>query len=115
MKTIYTFIACVLISAPAQAGCYGSGNYYRCTDSSGNSYSVNRSGGTTSVRGMDAEGDTWSQRSTSIGNSTRTTGLDQDGNNWSSTTTTYGGTTRTTGFDSDGNYFSQTCFQGRCR
>ena len=118
MKIIAAIIAATplfyAISTPASANCYGTESSYRCSDSSGNNYRVNKSGGTTRMTGMNSSGEMWTQNSTTIGNATRTTGFDKDGNYWSSNTTVIGDATRTTGFDSDGNYFSTTCRNGKC-
>lgn len=118
MKIIAAIIAATplfyALSTPASANCYGTESSYRCSDSSGNNYRVNKSGGTTRMTGMNSSGEMWTQSSTTIGNATRTTGFDKDGNYWSSNTTVIGDATRTTGFDSDGNYFSTTCRNGKC-
>lgn len=57
-------VATVFATPSAQAVCYGSSNMYTCSDSSGNSYNVNRFGTTTTVNGYNAQtGSSWSQTS----------------------------------------------------
>lgn len=48
-------VATVFATPSAQAVCYGSSNMYTCSDSSGNSYNVNRFGTTTTVNGYNAQ------------------------------------------------------------
>ncbi len=104
-------VATVLATPSAQAACYGSSNMYTCSDSSGNSYNVNRFGTTTTVNGYNAQtGSSWSQTSQHYGNTTYTQGQAASGNSWNSTTQSYGnGYTNTYGTDSHGRSFSQQC------
>lgn len=92
MKIAVTTLALSLITAPAYAMCVGSSNFQSCTDTSGNSYTVNRMGNTTIMQG----------------NNYRT------GSNWNQTTTTYGNTTFHNGVDKDGDSWSSTCVNGFC-
>lgn len=99
----------------AQAACVGSGSFYTCNDSSGNSYNVNRYGNTTQVYGSNANtGSTWSQNSTTMGNTTFHNGTAANGNSWSGTTQSYGGITTHQGIDSRGNTYSKTCTAYGC-
>lgn len=111
-------IALVLLFCPLMswAGCYGSDSYQTCDDDSGNHYSVQRYGDTTTVHGNNYNtGSSWDQTSTRSGNQTYTNGHDADGNPWHSTTTDYGnGNYSVQGTDSQGNYFSRNCNQSGC-
>lgn len=99
----------------AQANCYGSDSYQTCTDSSGNSYNVQRYGNTTNVQGYnDGTGSTWSQSSSTYGNTTYHNGTAANGNSWSGTTSTYGGTTTHQGIDSNGQSYFKTCNSYGC-
>lgn len=77
----------VFFAGEAAAACYGSDSYQTCYDAqSGNNYTVQRYGNTTTMYGSNAEtGSTWSQQSYSFGNSTTHYGQDSRGNNWSQT------------------------------
>lgn len=67
LKFASTAVAAILFATSVQAGCYGTGAYTRCSDG-GNSYSVQRSGNTTSMQGYSADtGSSWSQRTTTYG------------------------------------------------
>lgn len=116
IKVLIAAAAVGITASSAVAGCYGTDNAYSCYDSqSGNSFSVNSFGGSTFMRGSNADtGSTWSQNSTSYGGLTTHTGRSSDGGYWRSQESTYGGVTTRSGFDSDGNYFSQTCTQWGC-
>ncbi len=106
-----------LMSLPtfAAAECYGSGSYYSCYDTSGNTYNVQRYGNTTSVQGYNSQsGSSWSQDSYRSGNMTQTFGRAADGNAWNSTTITSPGMSNTFGTDSNGNSFSTTCTSLGC-
>ncbi|MNF01934.1 hypothetical protein [Ensifer canadensis] len=84
MKTLIAALALSLIAAPAFALCIGSDTLQSCTDTSGNSYTINRMGNTTFMNGSNAEtGSQWNQTSTTVGNSTFHNGTDKDGNSWS--------------------------------
>lgn len=98
-------VLCFGVSVQAQT-CTGTGAYRFCTDSSGNSYTVNRIGSSTFVNGTNATtGSTWSQNTQRIGNSSFTNGLNSQGQAWNSTATTIGNTTIQNGSDSAGRPF----------
>lgn len=113
MKGLLLALVCA-ISVPAAAGCYGSGNLQTCTDSSGNSYTVNRIGGTTYVNGYNAQGQTWNSTSSTYGNTTYQQGTAKDGGQWNQTINTFGSGQMRTGTDSNGNSFSTYCYNGNC-
>jgi hypothetical protein len=115
MKMIVGVVVLTLVASAASAGCYGTGAFRQCFDDSGNSYSINKLGNTTTLNGYNAQtGSTWSQRSTTLGNTTTHNGYSSDGGNWTMTQRSIGGNTYTSGVDSDGNYFSQTCTKYGC-
>lgn len=111
-------VTAILMSASlsASANCFGSGNFYTCTDDSGNSYTVNKMGSSTYVQGNNAAtGSSWSQETHRNGGTSQTYGRDADGNSWNSTTyKTPGGGSTTYGTDSNGNPFSRTCNRFGC-
>lgn len=76
------------LASPAAAGCYGSGGYETCYDSqSGNRYSTQRYGNTTTTRGSNSRtGSRWSQDSSTYGGTTFHRGRDASGNSWRSKT-----------------------------
>ena len=92
-----------LFSSPVFANCTGSANFYNCYDvRSGNSYSVQKYGNSTSMQGYNSgTGNSWSQQSYNYGNTTNTYGTASNGSSWNQTTTPYG----TYGTDSRGNSF----------
>ncbi len=117
MKQILWMTAVGVLAFPelALANCIGTGAFRTCTDSSGNNYTINDFGSTTTMQGYNSRtGSTWSQNSTTMGNTTIHNGYSSDGGNWNMTQQRLGGTTITNGFDSDGNYFSQTCTAYGC-
>ncbi len=94
-------VTALTITIPAQAQCYGSGNFYTCNDTSGNSYTVSKFGNQTNVNGYNANtGSSWNQQSNTIGNSTYING-NTNGRTWNETITPYA----TFGTDSRGNSF----------
>jgi hypothetical protein len=104
------FTAMILMTGVANAGCIGSGAFQSCTDTSGNSYTVNRFGNTTTMNGYNAQtGSTWSQNSNTFGNTTTHSGTASNGNSWNSTEQRMGNTRSIYGTDSQGNSFSKTC------
>lgn len=112
---IITCAVLLIASLSAQATCVGSGAISYCTDSSGNSYTVNRIGESTYMQGRNADtGSTWSQQTQRIGGSSFTTGRDADGNTWNSTTIKTPGGSSTSGTDSNGRSFTRTCNQFGC-
>ena len=113
MKLLLLLLAAASFSA--HANCVGSGSFQTCTDSSGNSYTVNRLGNSTYVQGNNSStGSSWSQETHRTGNSSYTTGRDADGNSWNANTIRTPGGSYTTGRDSNGNSFSRTCNQFGC-
>lgn len=109
--------AIAFFSAPAHAMCTGSGGFYTCSDSSGNNYSVQRSGGMTNMQGHNSNtGSSWSQNSMDMGGGmTMHNGTAANGNSWSGTSQSLGGgMSIQSGTDSDGNYYSKTCTQYGC-
>lgn len=111
----YIFAAAMMLPLVAQANCFGSGSYQTCTDSSGNTYSVQRYGNTTQLQGYNADtGNNWSQSSSTYGNTTYHNGTAANGNSWSGTTSTYGGTTTYQGIDSQGQSYYKTCNSYGC-
>jgi len=114
----FIFAALLLAALPsvASATCTGSDWMQTCRDNEGNTYTVNRFGNTTTVRGNNTnDGSSWSQRSTTWGNTTQTTGTAANGNSWNETERHYGGNTTYSGTDSDGQPYSYTCTQyGGC-
>lgn len=103
MKSIFlAALALVTLAVPASAACYGSGSFSSCSDSSGNSYTINRMGNSTYMNGFNSNtGSTWSQNSRRMGNSTYTNGFDSQGRSWNSTTSQFG----TYGTDTRGKSF----------
>jgi hypothetical protein len=115
MKKAIISITFLLASLVANASCIGSDAYKTCTDSSGNSYNVQRYGNTTNVQGTNAEnGSSWNQTSSTYGNTTQTNGTAANGQSWNSTTISSPGMTQQFGTDSQGNSFSKTCTQFGC-
>ncbi len=106
MKSAFLAITLAWASGLTHAACTGSGAFSYCTDSSGNSYNVQRIGNQTYVQGSNSRGDTWSQNSQTIGNITYHNGTAANGNSWSGTTQRIGNTTYSSGIDSRGNPYS---------
>jgi hypothetical protein len=92
-----------IFSGVAQANCFGTANNYSCHDlQSGNSYNVQKFGGTTNMQGYNANtGSTWSQNSNTIGNTTQIYG-NSNGNSWNQTITPHS----VYGTDSRGNTYN---------
>lgn len=111
---IITALVVVMHSSTSHALCVGSGSIQNCTDSSGNSYMVNRIENTTYVNGTNANGDSWNSSSMTIGNTTYQNGQAKDGGSWNQTIQNVGGTRYYNGTDSDGNSFSGACNQYGC-
>ncbi|MDR5867959.1 hypothetical protein [Halomonas koreensis] len=90
------------------ATCTGSGSFQTCYDAqSGNSYSVQRHGNTTTIQGYNSNtGSTWNQTSRKIGGTTFHNGMSSDGNSWSGTSRSIGSQTYHQGIDSDGEPYS---------
>lgn len=100
-------LATVLSSAAYGQG-LGNNSFETKTDpQSGNTYSIQRSGDQTIMRGHNPNtGSSWSQRSQSSGSSTFHSGQSSDGNSWSGTTSNNGSTTLNQGIDSSGDPYS---------
>jgi hypothetical protein len=92
-----------IVSGMAQANCFGTTNNYSCHDlKSGNSYNVQKFGGTTNMQGYNANtGSTWSQNSNTFGNTTQIYG-NTNGNAWNQTITPHS----VYGTDSRGNSYN---------
>ncbi len=102
-------IALVFGASQSMAECFGSDSFQTCYDGSGNSYTVNRYGNTTSTNGYNAQtGSTWSQQSHTYGNITQHNGA-SNGNSWNMTQTQNGFGQTFSGTDSGGNSFHTTC------
>lgn len=102
-------------AATANAACYGTGAYRTCNDDNGNTYNVQKYGGTTQVQGSNpSTGSTWNQTSTTTGNTTVTNGTAANGNAWNSTTTASPGMVQQSGIDSNGQVFNRTCTRYGC-
>jgi hypothetical protein len=101
-------VVILLLPSICFAQCYGTDNYKQCYDSgSGNSYSVQKYGNTTTMNGTNSRtGSNWNQRSTTYGNTTYNSGTAANGNSWNTTTARTGGSTYTNGTDSSGNSIS---------
>lgn len=114
---IAALLALPLVGSPvieAEAGCIGSSSFQTCTDSSGNSYTVNRFGNTTQMRGYNRRtGSSWSQRSTTMGGTTFHNGT-TNGRNWNMQQRSFGNMQTYSGSDSRGNSFSYTCGSWGC-
>lgn len=83
--SLAAFIASALaLASPVSANCNTIGTTTYCSDNqSGNRYSVQDYGNTTTMRGSNPRtGSRWSQRSQTIGGSTYHSGQDSQGNNW---------------------------------
>lgn len=99
MKIIFSALFLMAGAASACAACVGSGAFTTCYDDYGNSYSVQRSPGMTTMNGYNPQtGSTWGQQT--IGG--QTNGYSSDGGSWNRTD--YGG--GYFGTDSDGNSYS---------
>lgn len=113
MKRLLVGALLAMSAMAASAACFGSGSLQTCTDASGNSYTVNRMGNTTTVNGYNpSTGSTWNQTSTTMGNTTIHNGVASNGNSWSGSSTSMGNTTIHNGVDSRGNPYTATCIKG---
>lgn len=113
MKSIVAVVIALSVAA-AEASCFGSSNFYTCTDTSGNTYNVQKFGGMTNMQGYNAStGSSWSQNSQTFGNITHIQGS-TNGNVWNQTIQTMPGMTTYSGTDSRGNYFNRTCTAFGC-
>lgn len=100
-------------AAPAAfAKCWGSDAFQNCVDESGNAYTQQRFGNTSTVNGYQQKlpGQAWEQTGTSIGDTTFITGTATDGSTWTETITNYGNGTRTiSGMDGKGLVYNKYC------
>jgi len=56
------FMTTFLMTSVENAECIGSGSFQTCNDDSGNSYTINRYGNSTTMNGYNAQtGSSWSQ------------------------------------------------------
>lgn len=87
LKAALISIAVALPSSGALAQCFGTTNNYNCYDyQSGNHYTVNRFGNTTTMQGSNARtGSTWSQTTTNQGGFSHSYGTRADGTSWNYT------------------------------
>jgi hypothetical protein len=114
-KLSIAIVAVALSSVSAQAMCFGSSAFSTCSDSSGNTYTVQRFGNTTITNGRNSQtGSSWSQNSQTFGNTTFHTGRAANGQNWNMQQQHIGNMDLYTGRDSRGHYFSHTCTQFGC-
>lgn len=116
MRRMITLIALSLMPLPLTAGCFGTQALQTCTDALGNTYTVQRFGGTTYIEGRDADGLTWRQQSVTRGNDILHSGEISDGTHWTATERNLGaGYTRIEGIDTDGSTFLRVCnWLGEC-
>ncbi|MFD0988222.1 hypothetical protein [Methyloligella solikamskensis] len=116
MRTIILATAMLLATTLAsEAACFGSDAFSTCSDSNGNSYTVQRFGNSTYVNGHNSRtGSSWSQNSNTFGNTTYHNGRAANGNSWNMTDQNFGGTRSLSGTDSQGNSFNYTCNQFGC-
>lgn len=100
----------------ANATCVGTGAFQSCTDASGNSYSVQRYGNTTTMQGYNSNtGSNWSQNSQTVGNTTYHNGQ-TNGNSWNMTQQNFGNVQTYNGVNAAGQPFSYTCTRpGGCQ
>lgn len=98
----------------AHAACIGSGAFQSCTDSSGNSYTVNRFGNTTMVQGSNPNGSQWNQTSQTIGNTTFHNGQAANGQSWNGTTINSPNMQQHFGTDSQGRSYHKVCTTAGC-
>jgi hypothetical protein len=108
MKKLTIVLTLSASALTAQAQCFGSANLQTCTDSSGNSYTVNRMGGVTHMTGTGPNG-SWSQQSHTIGNTTYHNGQTVNGNNWNGTTQSIGNMQIHNGINGQGQPYQKTC------
>lgn len=107
MNKLLTASILFALSTPTWAQCIGTGSLKTCYDANGSSYTVNRLGNTTMVNGINSNGSTWSQTSTTYGSTTYHNGTAANGNTWNSTQRQLGnGMQSWSGLDSNGNSFN---------
>lgn len=113
---IAIFCAAVAASGVAYANCVGGPTMETCTDSSGNSYTVNRMGNMTTVNGHNSQtGSSWNETTNTYGNTTQINGNAANGQHWNETIQNYGNGNRSVyGTDSRGNAYSHYCTAYGC-
>jgi len=105
----------LLGSTLASAQCFGTGAFRTCSDNSGNTYNITRSGNSTFVQGSNPRtGSNWSSQSITTGNLTNTYGRAANGNTWNQTTIRNPTGIQTFGTDSNGRAFNKSCFGSFC-
>ena len=115
MKRLLVALALCAASVAATATCMGSDSFQTCTDSSGNSYTVNRMGDMTIMNGYNSQtGTSWNQTSTTMGDMTIHNGTAGNGNSWSGTTQRIGDMQIHSGTDSRGRSYYRTCSSIGC-
>lgn len=115
MKKSAALILAFGLSSAAQAACFGTPGFQTCTDDSGNSYTVQRFGGSTYMEGRNSTtGSSWSQESHTFGNTTNVYGRDSSGRSWDNTIQTSPGMVQQYGRDASGRSFSRTCTAAGC-
>ena len=111
------FTAVLFPVGHAHAACFGTPAFETCNDASGNQYTVNRFGNTTTMQGYNPNtGSQWSQQSNTLGNTTQTYGQ-TNGRQWNETQTYYGnGFGNVRGMNSQGQFYNYNCTPyGGCR
>lgn len=110
MKNLAALLALAAAPLVAQANCFGTGSFQTCTDSSGNTYNIQRYGNTTSVYGSNpSTGSQWSQQSHQFGNTTIHNGTAANGRQWNGTTHNLRNFQFHNGTDSRGQPFNKVC------
>ena len=109
-SVVVAALVAVASTSSAGAACVGSASFALCNDSYGNSYSVQRFGGTTITQGSNARtGSNWSQTDNNFGGSTLTDGV-ANGRSWDMQRQSLGGGFSTySGTDLYGDSFSGMC------
>ena len=112
MKNGLLILVLCVLSVPAFAECFGTGNYKNCWDDKGNTYDVSRFGNTTEVSGYNARtGSRWSETATTYGNTTNIEGKDANGNRWNEDITVMGNSVTVSGRDASGRNFYKSCYK----
>lgn len=111
MKRLAAALLASLLASTASAACVGSGLFQTCTDSSGNTYTVQRMGNQTTMQGYNpSTGSNWSQQSNTFGGTTIVNGNDSQGRTWNNTIQNMGGGyVHQSGMDASGRPFSRVC------
>ena len=115
MRIVLAATLCLTLTGTAQARCVGSTSFQSCRDGAGNSYTIQRYGGTTFMQGTNAgTGSQWNQTSSTFGNTTITHGM-ANGRSWNMMQQQFPGGVQTyQGTDSFGRRFVSNCIGGRC-